>query len=290
MITLTLPSPFLQLTPFLLLLLLYRLCPQHFPPSSTTTKLFILYALVTQLIIHRTSIFQSNVLLALVHLLIAAVYALRHLGKAAHRAQNLVLVLYAKTSACPDDDDLETNASCLIGDSSACSTDATFETNSSCSTYTISDPSSLFSPSEQLIIYTPQPDETGQILQDSPSPILSFFGKSSSLLQTLVRLGVLGMYYLRLSLFHTLESLYGQATWFLHHTSICFILFIKHIVQPFVRTSFYLVSLGIHYPPAIAIFTLHFMFWAVLLSMGEMYLLWACLLLIFWMLSWLDRT
>ncbi|KAL6873135.1 hypothetical protein J3F83DRAFT_732187 [Trichoderma novae-zelandiae] len=84
----------------------------------------------------------------------------------------------------------------------------------------------------------------------------------------------------------TIMSLYDRAAQPLHIIRIGSILFISRIVDAFCRTSSYLVGLRSLYPPFLAIFSLHLTFWLLLLSIGEMYVLWMCMLTILWMLSW----
>ncbi|PTB67054.1 hypothetical protein BBK36DRAFT_1158999 [Trichoderma citrinoviride] len=65
-------------------------------------------------------------------------------------------------------------------------------------------------------------------------------------------------------------SLYGQAAQPLHIIRIRSILFISRTIGAFRRTTSYLVSLRELYPPFLAIFSVHLLFWIFLLSIGEM--------------------
>ncbi|PNP52341.1 hypothetical protein THARTR1_07121 [Trichoderma harzianum] len=92
-------SLLIHLTPLLILILLYRLCPAHFPPSTTTSRLFLLYTLVCHLLAHRSSpwpLIQNLALLVLAHVLLAAIYFLHYVAKVAHFAKDALLPVYAE--------------------------------------------------------------------------------------------------------------------------------------------------------------------------------------------------
>ncbi|KAL7789386.1 hypothetical protein V8C37DRAFT_417971 [Trichoderma ceciliae] len=276
--------PLLQLTPILLLLLLYRLCPQHFPLSSTTTNLFTSYTIASQLLIHRVSpisLLRNLLLLLFAHALIAAIFILRYLASAAHLAQKALLALYVQLGR-----GVELGIGSLASHSAQidgpCPSDDFSESPSSCSARAFSESS------DGPVAPNPSPDEIFQLLHDSASSVLASLRKSFSCLHGSVRIVVAYSHHLLLSCLYTVVSLFDQEVWSLYITRIRFTLFIHRLVKPFSRISSCLVSLGNLFSLVIAIFTLHFVFCAVLLSIGEMYTLWACLLSILCMLSCLS--
>ncbi|ETS04458.1 hypothetical protein M419DRAFT_6313 [Trichoderma reesei RUT C-30] len=64
-------------------------------------------------------------------------------------------------------------------------------------------------------------------------------------------------------------SLNGQATQPLRFIRIRSVLIISRMIRIFRRTSSYLVSHRDLYPPFLAVFVPHLLFWIILLSIGE---------------------
>ncbi|KAH6608670.1 dna-directed rna polymerase ii subunit rpb1 [Trichoderma cornu-damae] len=274
------PSVSLQLSPFLLLLLLYRLCPQHFPPSTTTSKLFVLYTLASQLLIRRASalsLLRHLLLLLLAHVLVAAIFALHCLARAAHLAQRALLALYADVAKGVELSVQGVAAHLALVDASS------------------SPPSPAASssgPSPDLpVACGPPPDELFRLrlLQGLPSPLPALLYASSSRLRTFARPPALGVHGPILSRLCAVASLYDRAAWSLCIARIRFVLLVNRLVEPVFRAWSHLVSLCGLYSPIMAIFSLHFVFWAILLSMGELFAFWACLLSMLWMLSLLSH-
>ncbi|RFU73477.1 dna-directed rna polymerase ii subunit rpb1, partial [Trichoderma arundinaceum] len=271
--------------PLSLLLLLYRLSPHHPPLSTTTTKLFILYTLASQLIIRRISplsLLRSLILPVLAHVLIAAIYILHYLANAARSAQKALFRIYVQVSQYIELS-IEGLAAQLSHPEPPCLEDDFSETSSSCC-------SCSSNVSGDKIAGSPPWDEIVQVLEDMASPAIAILCKTFSRLQRFERLIMLYMYSLTLSRLYTFTSLYNQAAWSLYITRVRFALLVRRFLEPFFRASSYLVGLGNLYSPIIAVFALHFILLAVLLSIGQVYALLACLLSIFWVLSWLNQV
>ncbi|KAL7820017.1 hypothetical protein V8C26DRAFT_378986 [Trichoderma gracile] len=86
----------------------------------------------------------------------------------------------------------------------------------------------------------------------------------------------------------TTMSLYRQAAQPLRFIRVGSIFIISRIMKIVRRTSSYVVSHRELYPPFLAVFVPHLLFWVFLLSIGEMYVLWMCMLTVIWLLSWLK--
>lgn len=302
------PKMFLliHLTPLLILILLYRLCPAHFPPSPTTSRLFILYSLICNLLAHRTSpwsIIQNIGLLVLAHVLLAAIYFLHYLAEFARYAKEKLLPVYAEVAESVqlsvrnmtahiheiqfkelsrgkglDKDEIEEHF-----------TDDEVKIDSKPESYKSLD--TLFDPIDDTAAYTPPPEETIQLRQSWTSSIFIFIQAQLLRLHEFVQLAlfyILHFYSICLSHFEIIISIYDQAALTLYITRIRFALFIKRSLEPFRRIFSKFIALSNLCTPAIAIFALHFILWSILLSFGELYVLFVCLLCIFWMLSWLS--
>ncbi|KAL7960936.1 hypothetical protein V8C34DRAFT_302672 [Trichoderma compactum] len=274
-------SLLIHLTPLLILILLYRLCPAHFPPSTTTSRLFLLYTLICNLLAHRTSpwpLIQNLALLILAHVLLAAIHFLHYLAKLAQSAKDALLPVYAELAEsvqlsvrnlaahvhAAQLDELTRNRILNKDENEDNLTDDELEIDSKPEPY--------------------KPLDTVSNLFDGPTA--QFLR-----LQEFVRLSVLYMLHFSsmcLSHVDVITSLHDQAGMTLYITRIRFALLIKRSLGPFRRIFSNLIVLGSLYAPAIAIFALHFILWAILLSIGELYVLFVCLLCIFWMLSWLS--
>ncbi|PKK42959.1 hypothetical protein CI102_12711 [Trichoderma harzianum] len=299
-------SLLIHLTPLLILILLYRLCPAHFPPSPTTSRLFILYSLICNLLAHRTSpwpLIQNLVLLILAHVLLAAIYFLHYLAKFACLAKEALLPVYAdfaesvqlsvrNIAAHIHGIQLDEVSRDKVIDKDEKEDHFTdeLEINSKPELYKSID--SLADPVDVKAAYTPPPpEETFQLRQSWTSSIFFFIQAQLLRLHEFVQLSVLYvLHFYSICLWHAeiITSLYNQASLTLYITRIRVILLIKRSLEPFRRVFSKLTVLGNLCAPAITIFALHFIVWSILLSFGELYVLFVCLLCIFWILSWLS--
>ncbi|KAL6818626.1 hypothetical protein GGI42DRAFT_359664 [Trichoderma sp. SZMC 28013] len=300
-------SLLIHLTPLLILILLYRLCPAHFPPSTTTSKLFLLYTLICNLLAHRTSpwpLIQNLALLILAHVLLAAIYFLHYVAKFAQSAKQALLPVYAEVAEsvqlsvrnlaahihAAQLDEVSRNKILNKDENEDDLTDNELENEIDSKPELYKPPETLSEPFGSPTI-CPQPEEILQPRQSWTSFVLVFIQAQFLRLQEFVQLSVLYTLHFSsmcLSHFDIIISLYDQAGLTLYITHIRFALLIKRSLEPFRRIFSNFIVLGNLYAPAIAIFTLHFILWAILLSFGELYVLFVCLLCIFWMLSWLS--
>ncbi|EHK17488.1 uncharacterized protein TRIVIDRAFT_226448 [Trichoderma virens Gv29-8] len=288
-------SLLIHLTPFLLLILLYRLCPAHFPPSTTTSKLFLLYTLSCHLLAHGTSswsLIQDFALIVFAHVLLAAIYLLHYLAKYAWCVKRVLLSLYAQVakSVHLSVRNLATHIAQFEESSQDKNRDKDHltETEIDFVVHHFTDTSA--DPVDDLIPYSLPPEKIPRLRQDWTSSALAFLHLHESPFRLyefpqLFMLYTLRFYSLYPPLLDIVISLYEQKTLDLYIIRIRLILIIRRKLEPFCRMSSYLVILGNLYAPAIAIFTLHFIFWTIVLSIGELYALFVCLLFIFWMLS-----
>ncbi|KAL7945959.1 hypothetical protein V8C42DRAFT_344704 [Trichoderma barbatum] len=281
-------SLLLHLTPLLILILLHRLCPAHFPPSMTTSKLFLLYTLSSQLLAHRPSpwsLIQNLALLVFAHILIAAIYVLHHLARFADWAKKALLPVYAHVA-----ESVQLSVQNLAAHIAQLENppqleeplqDQDQDQNNTLDTEL--DPA--FEPQLQLadalpvdgiIVYTPPSEDIHQLLENSASPTPSFLHEAFLRLHELAQLIVLHTLHtcsLLLSQLGIVVHLYNQAAFTLHIRRIHFTLFMKSNLEPLYHIFSYLLGLGNLFSPAIAIFALHFTFWTVLLSIGALYAL-----------------
>ncbi|KAL6814827.1 hypothetical protein V8C40DRAFT_283092 [Trichoderma camerunense] len=298
-------SLLIHLTPLLILILLYRLCPAHFPPSPTTSRLFVLYSLICNLLAHRTSpwpLIQNLVLLILAHALLAAIYFLHYLAEFARYAKEKLLPVYAEVAESVQLsvqniaariqeiqlDELSRDKAIDKDEKENHFTDE-LEIDSMPQPYKTLDP--LPDPVDDTTAYTPPPEEIFQPRQSWTSSVSVVIQATFLHLHEFVQLSlfyILHFYSTCLSHFDIITSLYGQAALTLYITRIRFVLLIKRSLEPFRRMFSKFTVLGNLCAPAITIFALHFIFWAILLSFGELYILFVCLLCIFWILSWLS--
>ncbi|KAK4085374.1 uncharacterized protein Triagg1_364 [Trichoderma aggressivum f. europaeum] len=277
-------SLLIHLTPLLILILLYRLCPAHFPPSTTTSRLFVLYTLICNLLAHRTSpwpLVQNLALLVLAHGLLAAIYFLHYVAKFAQSAKHALLPVYAELAesvrfsvrnlaahihatqldgVSRDKDEKEDSL-----------TDDELEMDSKPEPYksleTLSD---IFdSPT-----VCPQTEEILQPRQSWTCSVVVFIQAQLLRLQEFVQLSILytlHFYSVCLPYLDIIISLYDEASLTLYITRIRLTLLIKRSLEPFRRILSMFIVLGNLYGPAIAIFALHFILWAILLSFGELH-------------------
>ncbi|KAH0526474.1 hypothetical protein TsFJ059_009789 [Trichoderma semiorbis] len=296
-------SLLIHLTPLLILILLYRLCPAHFPPSRTTSRLFIFYSLTCNLLAHRTSpwpLIQNLVLLILAHVLLAAIYFLHYLAEFTRYAKEKLLPAYAEVAesvqlsvrnlaAHIHEAQFEVSrVKVLDKDGIGDRFNDEVEIDSKPEPY--KSPDTFFSPVDDTTAYTP-PEEIIQPRQSWTSSVFVFFQAAFLRLHEFVQLSVpyiLHLYSMCLPYVDVVISLYDQVGLTLYITRIRLFLLIKRSLEPFRRMFFKFTVLGNLYTPAIAIFALHFILWSILLSFGELYVLFVCLLCIFWMLSWLS--
>ncbi|KAL6800239.1 hypothetical protein J3E68DRAFT_448556 [Trichoderma sp. SZMC 28012] len=298
-------SLLIHLTPLLILILLYRLCPAHFPPSPTTSRLFILYSAICNLLAHRTlpwPIIQNLVLLILAHALLAAIYFLHYLAEFARYAKEKLLPVYAEVAesvqlsvrniaAHIHEAQLDELSRTKGLDKDEIEDHFTDEFNIDSKPESYKSLDTLSDPISDTAAYTPLPEEIFQLRQSWTSSIFVFLQATLLHLHEFVQLSalyILHFYSICLSHVEIIISLYDQAALTLYITRIRFILLIKRSLGPFRRIFSKLTILVNLCAPAITIFALHFILWSILLSFGELYVLFVCLLCIFWMLSWLS--
>ncbi|KKP06232.1 hypothetical protein THAR02_01663 [Trichoderma harzianum] len=298
-------SLLIHLTPLLILILLYRLCPAHFPPSPTTSRLFILYNLICNLLAHRTSpwpILQNLVLLIIAHVLLAAIYFLHYLAQFACYAKGKLLPIYAEAA-----ESVQLSVRNLAAHIHGIHLDEVYrdkvsgkdeiedhlinelKIDSKPKPYKSTD--TLSHPVGDTTVYTPPPEETIKPQQSWTSSLFVFIQAAYLRVYEFVQLSALyALHFYSICLWHAdiITSLYNQASLTLYITRIRLILHIKHSLEPFRRIFSKVTVLGNLCAPAITIFALHFILWSILLSFGELYVLFVCLLCIFWMLSWLS--
>lgn len=287
------PPPLFQLTPFILLLLLYGLCPQHFRPSAATTMLFILYAITAQLVIHRTStIFIlhniSIILLSVAHLSVAAIYTLYYTAQAILRARNALFAYFRRvhrqirqltnllkisyrlpTPAC------STLALDILRNDTFDATSAYSRNPGYVSQWHYKERSSFICPPFEMRGYLPY----------QPYPIVWFFRN----LLKFIRAIVLCASTTFISISFTVKFFHDTTISSLCFTGACFTFVNKHIVKPYFRTPWYIIKFGIRQFPTFTLFTIHLTVTFIVLSFGEMTALWACILTEFWLLSRLER-
>ncbi|KAJ4855172.1 uncharacterized protein T069G_10730 [Trichoderma breve] len=297
-------SLLIHLTPLLILILLYRLCPAHFPPSPTTSRLFILYTLICNLLAHRTSpwpLIQNLVLLILAHFLLAAIYFLHYLAKFACYAKEKLLPAYAEVAESVQlsvrniaahihgihfDELSRTKVSDKDENKNQFADE--LEIDSKPKPYKSLD--TLSDPVDDATANTP-PEEIIQPRQSWTSSVFVFIQATYLRLHEFLQLSVLYIlhfYSMCLPYVDVVISLYDQVGLTLFITRIRLILLIKRSLEPFCRMFSNFIAVSNLCTPAIAIFALHFILWSILLSFGELYVLFVCLLCIFWMLSWLS--
>ncbi|GFP58046.1 hypothetical protein ACSS6W_007031 [Trichoderma asperelloides] len=289
------PSPLFQLTPFFLLLLLYGLCPQHFPPSTATTMLFVLYAIVAQLAVHRASTISilhnaSILLLSAAHLAVAAIYTLYYTAQAVVRARNALFAYFDRVHRqirllknllkiryrIP-------NPTCLTLPLDILREDDSFEKTAS--VYSQNAVSASQWRYKETSSFVPPPFERRGYLPYQPYPIVWFFRN----LFYFIRAIVLCVYTTFLSIFFTVKFFHDTAVSSICFTGACFTFVIKRIVKPYFRLPWYLVKFIIRQFPTFTFFAMHLTVTFIVLSFGEMTALWTCIFTEFWLLSRLER-
>ncbi|KAL7925104.1 hypothetical protein ACQKWADRAFT_330654 [Trichoderma austrokoningii] len=275
-----------QLTPLLLLLLLYGLCPQHFPPSPATTALFILYAIAAQLVIHRTA--TVAVLFSLAHLSVAVIYTLYYTAQAIMCAQNALFAYFERVhfqihqlanlpkirySRVPAPVCSTLPLRMLYDDESVFS-----ETNS------------LYS-SKSIVCYRELSSnwvspsfETRGHLPFQPYPIIWFFSHLFNIIKAVISCASSTL----LSMLSTVKLLHETTISSICLTGTC-LAFITTCVKPYLSTSLYLAKLSVRHFPTFTFFVVHLSITTIVLSLGERNALGLCLLAELWLLSRLDR-
>lgn len=294
------PPPLFQLAPFVLLILLYGLCPQHFPPSAATTMLFVLYAITTQLVIHRASPISilhnvSIILLSAAHLSVAAIYTLYYTVQAAMRARNALFAYFGrvhrqirqltkllKMRYCrvPAPTCLTLALDILRDDDGTVS-----ETNSAYSRNTAYSVSQWRYKGLSSSSFVPPSFEMRGYLPYQPYPIVWFFRN----LFYFIRATVPCVYSTLLSIFFTVKFFHGATISSMCFTGACFTFVIKRIVKPYFSTSWYLAKFSIRQFPTFTLFAMHLTVTTIVLSLGETNALGMCILAEFWLLSRLER-
>ncbi|KAL6904418.1 hypothetical protein GGI43DRAFT_432900 [Trichoderma evansii] len=287
------PPPLFQLTPFFLLVLLYGLCPQHFPPSAATTMLFVLYAIIAQLVIHRTSTISivhnaSIILLSAAHLSVATIYTFYYMVQAVVRARNALFAYFKRVHRqihqlknllkiryrLPTPTCLALPLDILR--------DGTFETSSAYSKKTASASQWRY---KQISNFVPPSFEMRDYLPYQPYPIIWFFRNLCYFIQSTVQC----VYTTFLSIFFTVKFFQDTTVSSICFTGACFTFVTKRIVEPYFHTSWYLVKFSIRQFPTFTLFSMHLTVTLIVLSFGEMTALWMCILAEFWLLSRLER-
>ncbi|KAL7912046.1 hypothetical protein GGI35DRAFT_492055 [Trichoderma velutinum] len=298
-------SLLIHLTPFLILILLYRLCPAHFPPSTTTSRLFLLYTLSCHLLAHRTSpwsLIQNLALLIFAHILIAAIYFLHYLAKFACYTKHALLPIYEDVAESIQLSVRNVAAHIHATQLDEYSRDRNLDKDDNEDYLTDeleidSEPESDPEPYKHIdlvddtIIETLPPEEIIQLRQEWTSSVTVLLQAAFLRLHEFTHfsvLYVLHFYSMCLSHIDSILSLYEQAALALYIRRTRLVLITRRSLEPFCRMFSNFILLGNIYTPAIAVFALHFIFWTILLSIGELYALSLCILCIFWILSWLS--
>lgn len=290
------PPPLFQITPFLLLILLYGLCPQHFPPSVATTTFFILYAIAAQLVIHRASTISvlhnlSIILLSVAHLSVAAIYALYYTVQAVMRARNALFAYFERVhrqihqlanllkmrfNRMPAPTCLTLALDILRDDQSTFSETTSVYSSKNNTVYASQwryrelSSSSFVPPSFEMRGYLPY----------QPYPIVWFFRH----LFYFTRAIVLCVYSTLLSIFFTIKFFHSTTISSISFTGACY----KSITKYF-PTPWYLAQFSIRQFPTFTLFAMHLTITIIVLSLGETNALGLCILMEFWLLSRLER-
>ncbi|KAL7900072.1 hypothetical protein HDV63DRAFT_402425 [Trichoderma sp. SZMC 28014] len=285
-----------QLTPFFLLVLLYALCPQHFPPSAATTSFFILYAIAIQLAIHRASTVSllhnlSIIFLSAAHLAVAGIYALYYTVQAAMRARNALFAYFERVQRqvhqlasltrmrflrVPAPTCLTLALDILRDDESALSeTDSAYYCKKD-AVYTSQWRYRELSSSN----FVPPSFETRGYLPYQPYPIVWFF----SHLFYFTRTVTLCIYSTLLSIFSTVKFFHSTTVSCIGFTGACF-----KFINKYFPTTWYLAKFSYQQFPTFTLFATHLTVTIIVLSLGETSALGLCILLEFWLLSRLER-
>ncbi|EHK49954.1 uncharacterized protein TrAtP1_007823 [Trichoderma atroviride] len=285
-----------QLSPFLLLILLYGLCPQHFPPSAATTSFFILYAIAAQLIIHRASTISvlhslSIILLSAAHLAVAAIYTLYYTVQAVMRARSALFAYFERVhrqihqlanltgmrlNRVPAPTCLTLGLDILRDDQSTFS-----ETTSAYSSKNNTVHASQWRYRElSSSSFVPPSFETRGYLPYQPYPIVWFFRH----LFYFTRAIVLCIYSTLLSIFFTVKFFHNTTIASVRFTGACF-----KFMKKYLPTSWYLAKLSIRQFPTFTLFAMHLTVTIIVLSLGETNALGLCILMELWLLSRLER-
>ncbi|KAK1241508.1 hypothetical protein MKX08_001482 [Trichoderma sp. CBMAI-0020] len=287
-----------QLSPFLLLLLLYGLCPQHFPPSAATTSFFVLYAVAAQLVIHRASTISvlhslSIIFLSAAHLAVAAIYTLYYTVQAVMRARNALCAYFERVHRQIHQLANLTRIRFDRVPAPTCSTLALHVLRDDQSTFP--ETTSVYSCKKNNTVYAsqwryrqlssssfvPPSFETRGYLPYQPYPIVWFFRH----LFYFTRAVVLCVYSTLLSICFTVHFFHSTTIASICCTGACFRFVNKYIPT----TPWHLAKLGIRQFPTFTLFAMHLTVTIVVLSLGETNALGLCILMEFWLLSRLGR-
>jgi hypothetical protein len=297
------PPPLFQLTPFFLLILLYGLCPQHFPPSAATTTLFILYAITIQLVIHRASTISvlhnlSIIVLNAAHLSVAVIYTLYYTVQALMRARNAIFAYFGrvhrqthqlaklikmKFSSIPAPTCLILPLDILRDDESTIS--ETIAIHSSKNIVYVSQWRGKEVSGSSSSSFVPPSFEMRGYLPYQPYPIVWFFRH----LFCFIRATVLCVYSTLLSMFFTVKFFHDTTSSFICLTGTCFTFVTKRIIKPYFPTPWCLAKFSIRQFPTFTLFAMHLTITTIVLSLGETNALGLCILTELWLLSRLER-
>ncbi|PON23893.1 hypothetical protein TGAM01_v207221 [Trichoderma gamsii] len=302
MTSLSLPPPALfQLTPFFLLILLYGVCPQHFPPSAATTSFFILYAIAIQLAIHRASTVSvlhnlSIIFLSAAHLAVAAIYTLYYTAQAVMRARNALFAYFERVHRQIHQLANVTRLRFLRVPAPTC---LTLSLDMFCDDEsTFSETTSVYS-SKNNTVYTsqwryrelsssnfvPPSFEMRGYLPYQPYPIVWFFRHLFYFTRAVVSCVCSTL----LSIFFTVKLFHDTTVSSICFTRACFTFINKYIVKPYFPTPWYLAKFSMQQFPTFTLFAMHLTITIIVLSLGETNALGLCILLEFWLLSRLER-
>lgn len=290
------PPPFFQLTPFFLLILLYGLCPQHFPPSAATTTFFVLYAIAIQLAIHRASTVSvlhnlSIIFLSASHLAVAVIYTLYYTVQAVMRARNALFAYFKRVHRqihqlanltrmrflrVPAPTCLTLALDILHDDENTFSETTSAHSRKNNTVYTSKwryrelSSSSFVPPSFEMRGYLPY----------QSYPIVWFF----SHLFYFTRPVALCIYSTLLSIFSTVKFFHSTTVSSIRFTGACF-----KFINKYFPTPWYLTKFSYQQFPTFTLFAMHLTVTITVLSLGERNALGLCILLEFWLLSRLER-
>lgn len=297
MTSLSLPPPALfQLSPFFLLILLYGLCPQHFPPSAATTSFFILYAIAIQLAIHRASTVSlfhnlSIIILSAAHLAVAAIYTLYYTVQAVMRARNALFAYFERVHRQIHQLANVTRLRFLHMPAPICSTLALDILRDDESTF--SETASAYSHKNKTVYasqwryrelssssFVPPSFEMRGYLPYQPYPIVWFFRHLSYFTRAIVSCVSSTL----LSAFFTVKFFHDTTV-----SSICFTGACFKFINKYCPTPWYLAKFSMQHFPTFTLFAIHLTITIIVLSLGETNALGLCMLLEFWLLSRLER-
>lgn len=315
----------ITITPSLTLLLLHRLAPTSFPPTKTTSLIFILYTLSTQILNHSLRwhmlspqslyhLLKTITFLIILHILIFAIYTINRLTQCALRLKRAIGTMYAILAESTALDSIITHTSHLFkaplkadpppsthlktDHTTILTTDQTINDHTHASTLTNSilakPPSKSSTLSADLYkdkeATNSTPSTNSRHQQASLFTAAAFTQRTRLCIQALVQILFYIPHFHRLILPHLEPTMsrYGQAARPLHFIRVCSNIIFSRMLNIIRRTSSYVVSHRDLYPPFLAVFVPHLLFWVILLSFGERYVLWMCVLTVVWLLSWLK--